>query len=58
VEVARLRVTGVAPDGVPGDCDAQMFNPTLLQAGIDPSDDPILNARAEAYAVSLSRRLN
>lgn len=56
VEVGRLTVTGVQPAGGPGACDAQMFNPTLLPTGIEPSDDPILNARAESYAVSLSRR--
>jgi catalase len=56
VEVGRLAVTGVQPAGGPGACDAQMFNPALLPAGIDLSDDPILNARAESYAVSLSRR--
>ena len=34
-----------------------MFNPVLLPAGIDPSEDPMLLIRAPAYAVSLSRRL-
>lgn len=57
VEVGRLRITGVQPAGAPGPCDAQMFNPTLLPSGVDPSADPILVARAEAYAVSLSRRI-
>jgi catalase len=56
VEVARLRITAVQADGMRGACDAQTFIPTLLPQGIDPSADPILNARAEAYAVSLSRR--
>lgn len=56
VEVGRLRISGVQAAGQPGACDARMFNPVLLPAGIDPSDDPILAIRAEAYAVSLSRR--
>lgn len=56
VEVARLRITGVQPAGAAGACDAQLFNPTLLPAGIEPSNDPILAIRAEAYAVSASRR--
>jgi catalase len=56
VEVGRLRITGVQPAGQAGACDGQMFNPVLLPAGIDPSEDPILAIRAEAYAVSLSRR--
>lgn len=54
LEVARLRITALAG---PEACDARLFNPVLLPDGIEPSADPILNARAEAYAVSLSRRL-
>ena len=57
VEVGLLRITAVAPAGQPGECDPMMFNPVLLPAGIEPSDDPILLIRAPAYAVSLSRRL-
>lgn len=57
VEVGLLRITSVAPAGEPGECDPVMYNPTLLPAGIEPSDDPMLNIRAPAYAVSLSRRL-
>jgi catalase len=56
VEVGRLRITGVQPAGGAGACDAQIFNPTLLPTGIEPSADPILTIRAEAYAVSASRR--
>jgi catalase len=56
VEVGRLRITGVQSPGGPGPCDGQLFNPTLLPSGIEPSADPILAIRAEAYAVSLSRR--
>lgn len=56
VEVGRLRIRAVQQAGAPGDCDGQVFNPTLLPAGIDPSNDPILAIRAEAYAVSASRR--
>ena len=65
VEVARLRITSVSAGGTPvvagapapGPCEPVMFNPLLLPAGIEPSDDPILLARAETYAISLSRRL-
>jgi catalase len=53
LEVGTLRITSL-----PGaeSCNAHMFNPTLLPDGIEPSEDPILNIRAEAYAVSLTRR--
>lgn len=37
-------------------CDAVMFNPLSLPAGIEPSADPVLLARPGAYAVSLGRR--
>lgn len=37
-------------------CDAMIFVPTQLPKGIEPSDDPILKARAAAYAVSFGRR--
>jgi catalase len=56
VEVGLLRITAVSPAGQPGECDPVMFNPVLLPAGIDPSEDPMLLIRAPAYAVSLSRR--
>lgn len=37
-------------------CDALVFMPVTLPAGMAPSDDSILAARAPAYAVSLGRR--
>jgi catalase len=43
--------------GTPGECEREMFDPLLLPEGIEPSNDPILLVRSEAYAVSLSRRL-
>lgn len=35
-----------------------LFLPTNVTTGIDPSDDPIINTRTEAYAVSFGRRTN
>jgi catalase len=57
VKVGRLAVTSAAPAGTPGECEREMFDPLLLPQGIEPSNDPILLVRSEAYAVSLSRRL-
>jgi catalase len=55
VVVGRLTVTEVA-SGPGGACDPISFM-TLEQApGVELSDDPTLQARAAAYAVSLSRR--
>jgi catalase len=33
-----------------------LYNPLLLPAGIEPSDDPILAARPPAYAISFTQR--
>ena len=37
-------------------CDRETFLPIILPAGLAPSADPVLAARAGAYAVSLGRR--
>lgn len=42
---------------VGGDCTSSMFNPSHLPAGMGMSEDPTLQVRAGAYAVSLGRRL-
>lgn len=55
VNAGRLTVTAVSPDAG-GACRDIIFNPIALPAGIEPSADPTLPARAPAYAVSLSRR--
>lgn len=40
-----------------GPCRDINFNPLVLPTGIEPSDDPLLKARAEAYAESHRRRV-
>ena len=57
VTVGRLVIDKVEA-GAGGACDPITFNPLVLPKGIEPSDDPVLLARAAAYAVSLSRRLS
>lgn len=54
--VGRLSVTAMAEGEALERCQAGMFNPVELPDGIEPSDDAILQIRAAAYAVSLSRR--
>jgi catalase len=54
--VGRLTITAIADGEALATCQTGIFNPTLLPDGIEPSDDPILQIRAAAYAVSLSRR--
>jgi catalase len=54
--VGRLTVTEAAP-GPGGACDPISFMTLDQGPGVEMSDDPTLQARAAAYAVSLSRRL-
>lgn len=53
ITLGQLRVTALAPQE---SCDKLVFMPVTLPAGITPSNDPILAARAPSYAVSLARR--
>jgi catalase len=47
-------------DAVPEDqmahCERSSFNPWLLTNGIEPSDDPVLRVRKEAYEISSKKR--
>lgn len=45
-----------ASDQATGACRDINFDPTMLPDGIAPSGDPVLAARAAAYAVSFNRR--
>ena len=54
--VGRLTVAEVAP-GPGGACDGMSFMILEQAPGVEFSDDPTLQVRAGAYAVSLSRRL-
>jgi catalase len=56
VTVGRLVIDKVEA-GAGGACEALTFIPTVLPRGVEPSDDPVLRARAGAYAESLARRL-
>lgn len=52
----QLVIDKVEADGA-GACERMTFNPIVLPKGIAPSADPVLNARAAPYGVSLGRRL-
>ncbi len=55
VEIGTITLTKAVPDSA----EAQkklLFLPNNLPSGIDPSDDPLIETRSEAYAVSFSRR--
>jgi catalase len=55
VELGRIELTGLDTSREQGD-DVLVFDPTRVTGGIELSDDPILNFRADAYAVSVLRR--
>jgi catalase len=55
VLAGRLELTGVVDDPE-RDGHIDVFDPTRLPAGIEPSDDPILTIRPQAYSVSAYRR--
>ena len=57
VTLGTLKVTSVSEDAG-GACLTITFNPMNMPAGVVPSDDPMLAARAAPYAISLSRRLS
>ena len=55
IELGTITITGLVPDNA----NAQrqiLFTPINVTDGIEASDDPIIEARGEAYAVSYSRR--
>lgn len=56
VEVARLELTGVEAGREQSPDDVLVFDPTRVVDGIETTDDPILNFRPRAYAVSVERR--
>lgn len=55
VRVGRLEITGVETEREQGD-DILVFDPMRVTDGIEPSDDPILHFRSDAYAESVLRR--
>jgi catalase len=55
IELGRLQVTKLVPDSAAAE-KALLFMPNALTDGIEVSDDPLVDARVQAYAVSFSRR--
>ena len=55
VEMGDVEITGPETEREQGD-DVMVMDPTRVTDGIELSDDPILNVRRHAYAVSVERR--
>lgn len=56
IELGTLSLTAMAAEQVQAQ-KLLLFNPLMLQDGIEPSADPVLLARPGAYAVSYGQRL-
>ena len=54
---AKLKVISISSEKS-GQCDEINFDPLVLSPGFSPSDDPLLQARRTAYAVSFGRRMS
>jgi len=55
VDVGTLTIDHMESEG-PGNCRDINYDPLVLPAGIEGSDDPLLSARSAAYARSFTRR--
>jgi len=55
IMMGTLTLKAVAEDQSTG-CERLSFNPTHLTPGIEPSDDPVLHVRGDAYELSALRR--
>nr|WP_132255361.1 catalase family peroxidase [Methylobacterium segetis] len=55
VDLGTLTVTKTVPDSASAE-KALLFMPNALTDGIEVSDDPLIDARVQAYAVSFGRR--
>jgi catalase len=57
VNLGTLRITAVSDDEK-GPCLTVNYNPMVMPKGVEPSNDPMLSARAAPYAIALGRRLS
>lgn len=57
VIAAKLKVSSISTEKE-GQCDNINFDPLVLSSGFTPSEDPLLQARRTAYAISFGKRLS
>jgi len=57
IQAGTLTITSAAPQKG-AECEKINFDPLVMANGIEASNDPILQFRSPAYAVSFSKRLN
>lgn len=57
IMAAKLNVLSISSEQS-GQCADVNFDPLVLAAGFEPSQDPLLQARRNAYAISFGKRLS
>ena len=57
INLGVLKITSVSDDDK-GACLTVNFNPMIMPNGVEPSNDPMLSARAAPYAVALDNQSN
>jgi catalase len=55
IDVGTLTISGASSENL-GGCRDIVYDPLVLPAGIEASDDPLLSARSSTYSVSYRRR--
>ena len=56
VKLGTLSITAAMPQQG-SECEGINYDPLVMSDGIEPTDDPILNFRRPAYAISFSKRV-
>jgi catalase len=56
IKAGTLSITSAKPQKG-AECEAVNFDPLVMTDGIEPTDDPVLQFRSAAYAVSYGKRL-
>jgi catalase len=56
IEAGTIELNRIGADPDAG-CERRVFDPTRVIDGVECSDDPLLEARREAYSISIERRL-
>ena len=57
IKAAKLKIISIESEET-GKCAEINFDPLVLASGIEPSPDPLLRARSQAYAISFGRRMS
>ena len=56
ITAAKLKVASISTEQQ-GQCDDINYDPMVVAAGFEPSNDPLLQARRDIYAVAFGKRL-